>query len=209
MKIDTLWSQFSDRQFRYLANVIEHTGDGSICEIGAFAGSVARAIWPAAKIKNRSLYLVDNYLFLPEKLRLPFFKMVKKTVSEDDRIHLILEDSHQYDWSAHDFIIFSHADYDHMAKDFKTLINLKNKSVALDLTLNCMQRTNLVLSAIKESILIPKFYIDGLLICGDDVECTLPLDHGDFLGHPVRYASKQKGSYNKAINQILSKLRMV
>ena len=110
MKLEGLWNQFTKRQFDYLGNIIYRSNAKSICAIGSFAGSVARAIWKAIKVSDKELYLLDNYAFLPEALREPFFKAVKKTVGDSDRIHTVLESSHVYDWTQHDFVILNKAD---------------------------------------------------------------------------------------------------
>ena len=89
MKLDGLWDQFSKRQFDYLGNIIYRSNAKSICDIGSFAGSVARAVWKTIKVSDKELYLLDNYAFLPEALREPFFKAVKKTVGDSDRIHTV------------------------------------------------------------------------------------------------------------------------
>ena len=84
MKLEGLWDQFTKRQFDYLGNIIYRSNAKSICDIGSFAGSVARAIWRAIKVSDKELYLLDNYAFLPEKERELFFKAVKKTVGNSD-----------------------------------------------------------------------------------------------------------------------------
>ena len=84
MKLDGLWDQFSKRQFDYLGNIIYRSNAKSICDIGSFAGSVGRAVWKTIKVSDKELFLLDNYAFLPEALREPFFKAVRTSDSEGE-----------------------------------------------------------------------------------------------------------------------------
>ena len=204
MILEGLWNQFSNRQFDYLGNIVYKSKAKSICDVGAFAGSVSRAIWKAIKVSDKELYMLDNYKFLPEGLRESFFKAVKKTVGDNDRIHTILENSHTYDWTQHDFIIFSHADYNHFKPDFDKLIKSDVKWVALELPLNCFERTSTMLGAIKNKELTPRYYIDGMIICGEATPCTLPTESGELLGHKIQWVKKRKGSYVKAVEDIIA-----
>ena len=206
MNLENIWQQFSKRQFEYLSDIVSHSDAKSICEIGAFCGSVARAVWKGIQHSDRELYLIDNYAFLPEKFRPHFFKLVKKSISNDKRIHTLLEDSHQYDWTQHEFVIFSHADYDHMQKDFERLIDSNVKSVALDIPLGCFKRTATMLDAINQKKLTLQYYVDGMLICGQTTHCSLPTEEGMLLGQPIRYVKKKKGSYQTAIDKICKNL---
>jgi hypothetical protein len=203
MNIENIWQQFSKRQFTYLTDIVSHSNAKTVCEIGAFCGSVARAVWKGIKHSDKELFLIDNYEFLPDKFRPHFFKLVKKTISDDARIHTILEDSHTYDWTKHEFVIFSHADFNHMKKDFDRLLDSDIKSVALDIPLGCFQRTATMLEAVKEKNLTPRYYVDGMLICGQQTHCSLPTEEGELLGHAVRYVKKKKGAYQTAIDQIV------
>jgi len=207
MNLEKIWQQFTQRQFDYLGNIIYQSKAKSICDIGCFAGSVGRAVWKAIKVSDKELYLLDNYAFLPEAFRQPFLKAVKKTISNSDRIHTLLEDSHEYDWTQHDFVIFSHADIGHMEKDFELLLTSKVKWVALDLSsTNCLQRFSLILDGINDKKITPQYYVDGMIICGEPTPCTLPTESGKFLGHKIRYVKKKKGSYNKAVEDIVKNL---
>ena len=152
MKLENIWQQFTQRQFDYLGNIIYRSKAKSICDIGCFAGSVGRAVWKAIKVSDKELYLLDNYAFLPEAFRQPFLKAVKKTVGDSDRIHTILESSHVYNWTQHDFVIFSQADIDHFRPDYEKLIQSNVKWVALDLSsTNCLQRFSIILDGIKDN----------------------------------------------------------
>tara|TARA_Y100000590_G_scaffold467399_1_gene646185 strand:- start:4374 stop:4994 length:621 start_codon:yes stop_codon:yes gene_type:complete len=202
MRVDGIWNQFSERQFDYLENIISNSSAKSICDIGAFAGSVSRCVWKAIKNSDKELYMLDNYEFLPEKLREPFFKTVKKTISDSNKVHTILEDSHKYNWTQHDFVIFSHADYTHFKPDFDRLIKSKVKWVALDVPMGCFKRTTTMLDAIKNKNLTPQYYVDGMIICGKPTPCTLPTEDGELLGHKVQWVQKKKGSYVKALEKI-------
>ena len=206
MKLEKIWDQFDPRQFEYLANIVANSTAKSVIDVGCFCGSVGRAVWKGIEDTDKELYLLDNFKFLPEKFRPHFFKAVKKTIGESDRIHTILEDSHRYPWQQHDFVIFSHADYDHMKIDFEKLLDAKIKFIALDLPLNCFQRTSTMLEAISNNKLIPRYYIDGMLICGDETPCTLPTHDGKFLGHDIKWVEKKKGSYVKAVEDIVKNL---
>jgi len=207
MDIENIWQQFTKRQFEYLSDIVSHSNAKTVCEIGVFCGSVARAIWKGMENSDKELYLIDNYSFLPEKFRKPFFKMIKKTISSNDRIHTLLEDSHKYDWTKHDFIIFSHADYDHMKNDFDKLLTVNVKTVALDIPFGCFKRTTTILEALKDKKLRPQYYIDGMLICGQMTHCSLPTEEGTLLGNPIRYVKKKKGSYQTAIDKIVGNLK--
>ncbi len=206
MNLEKIWHQFSPRQYSYLGDIVGNSSAKSVCEIGAFCGGVARAVWQGIKDTDKELYLIDNYAFLPERFRKHFFKAVKKTISNSDRIHMLLENSHEYDWTKHDFLIFSHADFDHMEKDFDRLLDSKVKWVALDLPKGCFKRTAKMLDAITNKKLFPSYYVDGMIICGPTTPCTLPTQEGTFLGHQVRYVEKKKGSYNKAVEDIVKNL---
>tara|TARA_R110001632_G_scaffold151988_1_gene269632 strand:- start:79 stop:699 length:621 start_codon:yes stop_codon:yes gene_type:complete len=203
MILEGLWNQFSKKQFDYLGNIVYRSKAKAICDVGAFAGSVSRAIWKAIEISDKELYMLDNYAFLPEGLRESFFTAVKKTVGNNDRIHTILESSHTYDWTQHDFIIFSPADYNHFKPDFAKLIKSNVKWVALDLSLNCFQRASAMLNAIKNKELTPRYYIDGMIICGEATPCSLPTSSGEFLGHKIQWADKPRGAYVDAVENIV------
>ena len=206
MKLDGLWDQFSKRQFDYLGNIIYRSNAKSICDIGSFAGSVARAVWKTIKVSDKELYLLDNYAFLPEALREPFFKAVKKTVGDSDRIHTVLESSHVYDWTQHDFVIFSQADIEHFKPDFEKLIQSNVKWVALDLSSTyCLQRFSTILNGINDKKITPQYYVDGMIICGEPTPCTLPTESSEFLGHKIQFAKKKKGAYIQAIEDIVNK----
>ena len=63
-------------------------------------------------------------MFLPEDKRQKFFSAVKHSIDPETKdIVTILEDSHSYKWTKHDFVFFGHHDADHMLPDLKKLIN--------------------------------------------------------------------------------------
>ena len=90
MNLENIWLQWSNRQLNYVIDIIKNSDAESICEIGSFVGSVARPLWNGIKDTNKKLYLVDNYHFLPEKARESFFKFVKKSIGNSEKIHTIL-----------------------------------------------------------------------------------------------------------------------
>ncbi len=209
MDLQTLWSQWSDRQLEYITNIIKNSDAKTICEIGVFGGSVARPVWQSIKNTNKELYLVDNYHFLPANARKSFFKFVKKSIGDSEKIHTILEDSHKYNWDQHDFIIFSHGDYDHMVFDFNRLLQSNVKYAIIDLTPTCIDRFELLLSSVitKESNLQLQYYIDGIFVLGrEELKCTLPTKNKLFLHQQIKYAPKKSGGYIEAIKTIKSRL---
>ena len=102
------------------------------------------------------------------------------------------------------FIIFSHADYNHFKPDFDKLIKSDVKWVALELPLNCFERTSTMLGAIKNKELTPRYYVDGMIICGEATPCTLPTESGELLGHKIQWVKKRKGSYVNAVEDIIA-----
>ena len=203
MKIEALWNQFSRRQSKYLGNIVANSDAKTVCDIGAFAGSVSRCLWEHIKDTDKELYMIDNYLFLPQKWRQPFFNTVKKTVGNSERIHTVLENSHTYDWCQHDFVVFSHESFAHYNPDLKKLYTSNVDTVVIDLPLNCFERTKSMLEHVQTGKLTPRYYIDGTIVCGKDTVCTLPTESGELFGHPIQYAKKAKGSYANAIDHIL------
>ena len=67
--LEKIWNQFSPKQLDYLVNIVKNSDAKTVCEIGTFTGSVARPLWKGIKGSGKELYLVDNYHFLPEKIR--------------------------------------------------------------------------------------------------------------------------------------------
>ena len=55
MKIEALWNQFSRRQFKYLGNIVANSDAKTVCDIGAFAGSVSRCLWEHIKDTDKEL----------------------------------------------------------------------------------------------------------------------------------------------------------
>ena len=66
MRVDGIWNQFSERQFDYLENIISNSSAKSICDIGAFAGSVSRCVWKAINeyfiTDKKEKILTKNYI---------------------------------------------------------------------------------------------------------------------------------------------------
>ena len=52
-------------------------------------------------------------------------------MGNSSRIHKILEDCHEYDWSQHDFVIFDHETIEHMVPDIETALTSDIKYLAL------------------------------------------------------------------------------
>ena len=209
MNLENLWTQWSNRQINYITDIIKNSDALSICEIGVFGGSVARPLWNSIKDTNKELYLVDNYHFLPKNAREPFFKFVKNSISNSERIHTILEDSHKYNWDQHEFIIFSHGSYEHMVPDFNRLLQSDVKYAVIDVTPTCIDRFELLLSSVvtQESNLRLQYYVDGVFILGrKELKCTLPTKNKLFFHQEIKCAPKQGGSYIKAIEEIKTKL---
>jgi len=209
MDLENIWLQWSNRQLNYVIDIIKNSDAKSVCEIGSFVGSVARPLWNGIKDTNKKLYLVDNYHFLPENARKSFFKFVKKSIGDSEKIYTILEDSHKYNWDQHDFIIFSHGSYEHMIPDFNRLLQSNVKYAIIDITPTCFERFNLLLHSVvtKESNLKLQYYIDGIFVLGrEKLNCTLPTKKELFFHEPIQYVEKESGSYIKAINNIKAKL---
>ena len=74
MQLQSIWSGFSKEQYKYITDIIKHSDAESICEIGTFVGTTAKEIWDSISglRPKKKLYLVDNYLFLPENKREKF-----------------------------------------------------------------------------------------------------------------------------------------
>ena len=121
MHLQDIWTGFSDQQYKYITNIIQNSDANSVCEIGTFVGTTAKHIWGGIKGSGKKLYLVDNYMFLPEDKRQKFFSAVKHSIDPKTKdIVTILEDSHSYKWTNHDFVFFGHR----CAKTKNRLFNL-------------------------------------------------------------------------------------
>ena len=66
MQLQSLWSGFTEEQYKYITNIIKNSDAKSVCELGTFVGTTAKHIWDGIKNLDKKLYLVDNYFFLPE-----------------------------------------------------------------------------------------------------------------------------------------------
>jgi len=208
MQLQKLWSGFTNEQYNYITNIIKNSDAKSICELGTFVGTTAKHIWEHIKNSNKKLYLVDNYLFLPENKRQKFFDAVKHSIDSDTtNIITVLENSHTYRWTQHNFIIFGHHDADHMVPDLNTLMNSDvDYAIIGDGTPKCFQRTKAVYELIANLSgkgLCPQYYLNGLIVLGrKQLECTLPTKEDFLFGHKIKYMPKPKGNYLKAIDEL-------
>mgnify|MGYP001159704275 FL=1 len=213
--LEKIWNQFSPKQLDYLVNIVKNSDAKTVCEIGTFTGSVARPLWKGIKDSDKVMYLVDNYHFLPEKIRDNFFKLIKKSMGNSSRIHTILEDSHEYDWSQHDFVIFDHETIEHMVPDIETALTSDIKYLALYIDEMEFQRTSFIFEAIADGKLIPQYYLHGLFICGkDELKCDYELPEGQLFGHTIKYLKTPfehhldiQGGYYKAKQELLSAIK--
>ena len=120
MQLQSLWSGFTPQQYDYITNLIKNSDAKTVCELGTFVGTAAKNIWSEIKDTGKKLYLVDNYAFIPENQREKFFKTVKDSIDKDTKnIITVLQSSHDYDWTKHNFIFFGHHDADHMLPDLQ------------------------------------------------------------------------------------------
>ena len=92
MQLQSLWSGFTNEQYDYITNIIKNSDAKSVCELGTFVGTTAKHIWENIKNSDKKLYLVDNYLFLPEDKRQKFIEKLYRALIE---LLLRFED----DWS--------------------------------------------------------------------------------------------------------------
>lgn len=208
MQLQRLWSGFSNEQLDYVTNIIKHSDAKSVCELGTFVGTTAKYIWNGIKKTNKKLYLVDNYLFLPEAKRQKFFNMVIRSIDNNTQnIIPILQNSHEYNWTQHNFIFFGHHDYNHMIPDLHTLMN-SNVDYAIigDGMPKCFQRTKAVfelLSNLTGKGLHPQYYLNGLIVLGrKTLTCDLPTQQDFLFGKKINYMPKPRGNYLKAIDEL-------
>lgn len=214
MKLYDMWEGFSAEQYSYITNIIKNSDAKTICELGTFVGSTAKRVWDEIKDTDKELYLVDNYAFLPKDKRQKFFNSVKTAIDPDTQnIKCVLENSHLYNWTQHDFILFGHHDADHMLPDMEKLLFSKVNYVLLgDGTPRCFQRTKATYELIAQMSgqgLKPLYYLQGLIVLGrKNLNCDLPTTEDYFFGHKIRFMPKPKGRYLKALDE-LKKLHRV
>ena len=72
----------------YMTNIMAMSDAKSVCYIGPFLGGTADVIWKKIKPLGKELYLVDNYLFIPESKREHFFSKVKDQIDPDSEREL-------------------------------------------------------------------------------------------------------------------------
>jgi hypothetical protein len=208
MQLQSLWSGFSSQQYDYFTNIIKQSDAKSICELGTFVGTAAQQIWKAIKDTDKKLYLVDNYQFMAENKREKFFSIVKDSIDKDtNKIITILQSSHDYDWTKHDFIFFGHHDADHMLPDLQTLIfSDVDYAIIGDGIPGCFQRTKASFELISQMTgkgLYPQYYLNGLIVLGrKELKCTLPTEQDYFFGHKIKYMPKAPGSYIRAVDEL-------
>jgi hypothetical protein len=208
MQLQDIWGGFNSDQYRYIVDIIKHSDAKSICEIGTFVGTTAKHVWEGIRETGKTLYLVDNYKFIPKDKREKFFKTVKHSIDNSTQdIITVLEDSHEYNWTQHNFVIFGHHDGDHMIPDFERLID-SDVDYALigDGMPRCFQRTKTIfefLSSRSNNGYKVKYYLDGLMVVGKkDLECTLPTTDAVLFGDNVKVMPKTEGNYLKALNEL-------
>ena len=208
MQLQSLWSGFTNEQYDYITNIIKNSDAKSVCELGTFVGTTAKHIWENIKNSDKKLYLVDNYLFLPEDKRQKFFATVKHSIDKNTQnILTILQSSHEYNWTQHDFIFFGHHDADHMIPDLHTLsFSDVDYAIIGDGIPGCFQRTKAVhefVANLSGHGLRPQYYLNGLIVVGrKQLECTLPTKEDFFFGHKIKYMPKVKGKYLKALDEL-------
>ena len=208
MKLYNMWEGFSTEQYSYITNIIKNSDAKTICELGTFVGSTAKQVWDGIKDTGKELYLVDNYAFLPESKRQKFFNAVKSSIDpETKNIKCILESSHVYDWTKHNFVLFGHHDADHMLPDLNTLIYSDVDYVLLgDGTPRCFQRTKATYELISQMSghgLRPLYYLQGLIVLGrKDIKCDLPTTEDYLFGNKIKFMPKPRGRYLKALDEL-------
>ena len=208
MQLQSIWSGFSKEQYEYMTDIIHNSDAKSVCELGTFIGTTAKQVWDKIEGSGKILYLVDNYAFLPENKREKFFNVVKRSIEPNTRaIITVLESSHTYDWTQHDFIIFGHHDADHMLPDLEKLIwSNVNYAIIGDGIPNCFQRTKATYELVAQMSgkgLHPQYYLNGLIVLGrKKLECTLPTTEDYFFGHKIKYMPKVAPNYKKAIDEV-------
>tara|TARA_B100001248_G_scaffold158813_1_gene119738 strand:- start:8429 stop:9079 length:651 start_codon:yes stop_codon:yes gene_type:complete len=208
MQLQSLWSGFTQQQYDYITNIIKNSDAKTVCELGTFVGTAAQHIWNAIKDTDKKLYLVDNYKFIPEDKREKFFNTVKDSIDKDtDNIVTILQSSHDYDWTKHNFIFFGHHNAAHMLPDLQTLIfSDVDYAIIGDGIPGCFQRTKATFEYISQMTgkgLYPQYYLNGLIVLGrKELECTLPTEQDYFFGQKIKYMPKAPGSYLKAVDEL-------
>ena len=208
MQLQSLWSGFTPQQYDYITNIIKNSDAKTVCELGTFVGTAAQHIWNAIKDTDKKLYLVDNYEFIPEDKREKFFNTVKESIDkETDNIVTILQSSHDYDWTKHNFIFFGHHNAAHMLPDLQTLIfSDVDYAIIGDGIPGCFQRTKATFEYISQMTgkgLYPQYYLNGLIVLGrKELECTLPTEQDYFFGQKIKYMPKAPGSYLKAVDEL-------
>lgn len=208
MSLQDLWSGFSDQQYEYITHLISESDARSVCELGTFVGTTAQRIWQKIKHSDKKLYLVDNYMFLPDDKREKFFRAVKHSIDpETKNIIPILEDSHTYNWQQHDFIIFGHHDADHMLPDLHKLIESDvDYAIIGDGVPSCFHRTKATFELIANLTgkgLQPQYYLNGLIVLGrKKLSCTLPTEEDFLFGHSIKFMPKRNKNYRGAIDEL-------
>ena len=208
MQMQSLWSGYSKEQYNYITDIIHNSDAKTVCELGTFVGTTAKQIWDKIEGSGKKLYLVDNYMFLPADKREKFFNAVKNSIEPNTRAIIpILENSHTYDWTKHDFIVFGHHDAEHMLPDLQKLI-FSNVDYAIigDGIPKCFQRTKATYELVSQMSgqgLHPQYYLNGLIVLGrKKLRCTLPTAEDYFFGHKIKYMPKPPMSYTKAIDEV-------
>ena len=208
MQLQKIWSGYSEDQYAYITNIISNSDAKSICEIGTFLGTTAQRIWEAIKHTDKKLYMVDNYMFLPENKREKFFHTVKRSIDPDtENLIPVLMDSHFYNWQQHNFIVFGHHDADHMLPDLQKLVfSDVDYAIIGDGIPTCFQRTKATYELVAQHSgkgLIPQYYINGLVVLGrKKLQCTLPTHEDYFFGHKIKVVPKSKTNYTNAIDEV-------
>ena len=208
MQLQSLWSGFTPQQYDYITNLIKNSDAKTVCELGTFVGTAAKNIWSEIKDTGKKLYLVDNYAFIPEDKREKFFKTVKDSIDKDTKnIITVLQNSHDYDWTKHNFIFFGHHDADHMLPDLQKLITSDvDYAIIGDGIPGCFQRTKASFELIAQMSghgLHPQYYLNGLIVLGrKKLKCTMPTEQDYLFGHKIKYMPKVPGKYLKAVDEL-------
>ena len=208
MQLQRIWSGFSEEQYDYITDIVSGSDATSVCELGTFVGTTAQRIWQKIKQSDKKLYLVDNYMFLPNDKREKFFRAVKHSIDpETKNIIPILQDSHTYDWQQHDFIIFGHHDADHMLPDLHKLLESDvDYAIIGDGVPSCFHRTKATFELIANLSgkgLQPQYYLNGLIVLGrKKLSCTLPTEEDFLFGHPIKFMPKRNKNYRRAIDEL-------
>lgn len=208
MQLQDMWGGFSEDQYRYITHIIKNSDAKSICEIGTFVGTTAKHVWNSIKDTDKKLYLIDNYLFLPKEKRQKFFNTVKHSIdAETNNIITVIEDSHTYDWTKHNFVIFGHHDADHMLPDFKKLLTSDvDYAIIGDGIPRCFERTKAVFEFLSGELNYGyevQYYLNGLIVIGKkNLKCSLPTTNDILFGKPIKVMPKPEGNYSKALDEL-------